>query len=145
MSQQYDRIQLPAITKSPEVIAPKTYKGFSTLNSAAEHYSLYDFELIKQDILNHFHTRQGERLMQPTFGTIIWDLLFEPITEQVKSMILEDVSRIINYDPRVKITNTNISVYDTGLQILFSLTYTPYNITEQITLRFDEANGLATR
>jgi phage baseplate assembly protein W len=145
MSQQYDRIQLPAITKKTEVIAPKTYKGFSTLNSKAEHYSLYDFELIKQDIINHFHIRQGERLMQPTFGTIIWDILFEPITEQVKSIILEDVSRIINYDPRVKITDTNISVYESGIQILFSLTYTAYNITERITLRFDEANGLTTR
>jgi phage baseplate assembly protein W len=145
MSQLYDRITLPAVAKPTEVILPKTYKGFSTLNSKAEHYSLYDFELIKQDIINHFHIRQGERLMQPNFGTIIWDILFEPMTEQVKSIILEDVNKIINYDPRVKITDTNVSVYESGIQIMFSLTYTPYNITERIQLRFDEANGLTTR
>lgn len=145
MSQLYDRITLPAVAKKPEKVLPKTYKGFSTLNPKAEHYSLYDFELIKQDIINHFHVRQGERLMQPTFGTIIWDVLFEPMTEQVKSIILEDVNRIINYDPRVTITDTNVSVYDSGIQIMFSLSYTPYNITERIRLRFDEANGLTTR
>ena len=80
MSQLYDRIKIPAIAKKSEIIKPKTYKGFSTLNSGAEHYSLYDFELIKQDLLNHFYIRQGERLMNPEFGTVIWDLLFEPMT-----------------------------------------------------------------
>jgi phage baseplate assembly protein W len=150
MTQLYDRIQLPAIKKKNDVILPKTYKGFSTLSGNAGNYSLYDFELIKQDIINHFHIRQGERLMQPTFGTIIWDVLFEPLTEDIKSIILEDVNRIINYDPRVSITDTNISVYNGkksgagGLQIMFLLTYSPYNITEQIKLQFDEDNGLST-
>lgn len=145
MTQLYDRIQLPAITKAPEFILPKTYKGFSTLNSNADHYSLYDFELIKQDIINHFHIRQGERLMQPTFGTIIWDMLFEPMTAESKAMITEDVNRIINYDPRVQISDTNIITYETGIQIMFTLSYSIYNVSERIQLRFDEDNGLSTR
>lgn len=145
MTQLYDRIQLPAITKAPEFILPKTYKGFSTLSSKAEHYSLYDFELIKQDILNHFHIRQGERLMQPTFGTIIWDMLFEPMTAETKAIITEDVNRIINYDPRVQINDTNISTYETGIQLVFTLSYSIYNVSETIQLRFDEDNGLSTR
>lgn len=80
--------------------------------------------------------------MMPRFGTIIWDLLFEPLTEDVKGMIKQDVEAIINYDPRVQISDTNISTYDSGISIVFSLTYTPYNLTEQISLRFDQANGL---
>lgn len=139
----YDRITLPAVANKPELVTPKTYKGFSTLNSHAENFSLYDFELIKQDIFNHFHVRQGERLMQPRFGTIIWDMLFEPMNEDVKSMILQDVNAIINYDPRVAIADTSVSSYESGIQISFTLSYVPYNITEQIQLRFDQANGLA--
>lgn len=138
----YDRITLPATASKPELVPPKTYKGFSTISNSAENFSLYDFELIKQDIFNHFHVRQGERLMQPKFGTIIWDMLFEPMTEDVKTMILQDVNAIINYDPRVSIADTSVSSYDSGIQISFTLSYVPYKITEQIQLRFDQANGL---
>ena len=60
----------------------KTYKGLSTVNPESNSVSLYDIALIKQDIINHFHIRQGEKLSDPRFGTIIWDMLFEPYTEQ---------------------------------------------------------------
>jgi phage baseplate assembly protein W len=138
----YDRITLPAAANKPELVPPKTYKGFSTISQNAENFSLYDFELIKQDIFNHFHIRQGERLMQPRFGTIIWDMLFEPITEDVKTMILQDVNAIINYDPRVSISDTSVNSYENGIQISFTLSYVPYNIVEKIQLRFDQDNGL---
>jgi phage baseplate assembly protein W len=83
--------------------------------------------------------------MQPTFGTIIWDMLFEPMTAETKAIIVEDVNRIINYDPRVQISDTNISTYETGIQLVFTLSYSIYNLTETIQLRFDEDNGLSTR
>lgn len=144
MTDLYTRIKLPAVAKKPELISPKTYKGFSTVSRNTEHFSLYDFDLIKQDIINHFHIRQGERLMQPRFGTIIWDLLFEPMTEPIKALIIQDVNSIVNYDPRVAVADVSISAYDSGIEIIFALTYTPYKITEQIQLRFDQANGLVT-
>jgi phage baseplate assembly protein W len=103
---------------------------------------LYDFELIKQDLLNHFYTRQGERLMNPTFGTIIWDLLFEPLTEHVKNLILQNVNEIINYDPRIRAENVIVTQYESGIQIQCSLTYMPYNMTQSMQLRFDQENGL---
>lgn len=138
MTQLYQRIKLPSFQKQKEILPPKTYKGFSTVRTTTENYSLYDFELIKQDILNHFHVRQGERLMQPRFGTIIWDLLFEPMNEETKSLIKQDIEAIINYDPRVQISDTNIITYEQGIEIGLAITYTPYNITEEIKLRFDQ-------
>jgi phage baseplate assembly protein W len=123
------------------MVTPKTYKGFSTISNSTENYSLYDFELIKQDILNHFHTRQGERLMQPKFGTVIWDLLFEPLTEEVRMVIKQDIESIINYDPRVQIADTNIITYESGIEIKFSMTYVQYNVTQEMTLRFDQGSN----
>ena len=137
----YNKITLPAAPLSG-VTAPKTYKGFSTVNTTTENYALYDFELIKQDIINHFHIRQGERLMQPTFGTIIWDLLFEPLTDQVRYLITENVSAIINYDPRVSTDKVMVIPYESGIQIQCTLTYRPYNLQQQLQLRFDQSNGL---
>lgn len=140
-SNLYNKITLPAAPVSG-VTAPKTYKGFSTVNTNSENYSLYDFELIKQDIINHFHVRQGERLMQPEFGTIIWDLLFEPLTDQTRFMITENVSAIINYDPRVSTDRVIVTPYESGIQIQCTLTYLPYNLQQQLQLRFDQNNGL---
>ena len=51
------------------------YKGFSTVDDTTTNVKLYDYELIKQDILNQFNTRKGERLMNPNFGSIVWDLI----------------------------------------------------------------------
>ena len=102
---------------------------------------MYDLALIKQDILNHFHIRQGEKLSDPEFGTIIWDVLFDPLTEQLKEAIVENVTTIVNYDPRVQVTNVSIDQYESGLQIEVDLTYLPYNISENLRLQFDQNAG----
>ena len=120
------------------------YRGFSTVSRKSKNFALYDFELIKQDILNHFYTRQGERLMQPAFGTIIWDLIFEPLTDEIQNLILQNVNEIFNSDPRVQAGNILITPYETGLEIKCTLQYVLYNIQESMQLKFDQANGLTT-
>ena len=139
----YNKTTIPAKPLVTENASQK-YRGFSTVNTTSENFVLYDFELIKQDLLNHFHIRQGERLMQPRFGTIIWDLLFEPLTEQIKSLIVQNVNEILNHDPRVQAGNVLVTPYDTGLQIQCTLKYVPYNIQQSLQLKFDQANGLLT-
>lgn len=123
-------------------VAPKTYRGFTTVNSDNTYFSAYDINLVKQDLLNHFHIRQGEKLENPNFGTIIWDLLFEPFTPSVKELIAEDVSRIITSDPRVKVSSINLTSYQSGIQIDCTLTYLPYDITETIRIKFDKDNNV---
>lgn len=140
-SKLYKKITLPA-AKQPDNLGEKKYKGFSTVNTNTENFNLYDFELIKQDLFNHFYTRQGERLMQPAFGTIIWDLLFEPLTPEVKNLVLENINQIVNYDPRVKAENVVVTAYDQGIQVQCTLVFLSYNIAQTLQLRFDQANGL---
>jgi phage baseplate assembly protein W len=137
----YDKIVLTP-NQRRDLISPKTYKGFSTVSQETENFALYDFQLIQQDLLNHFHIRQGERLMNPTFGTIIWDLLFEPLTEELKELITQNVNTIINYDPRISASEVTVRQYESGIQIECVLTYLPYNIQQSMQLRFDQANGL---
>jgi len=143
MTTIYNKTTIPAKPLATENASQK-YRGFSTVNTTSENFVLYDFELIKQDLLNHFHIRQGERLMQPRFGTIIWDLLFEPLTEQIKSLIVQNVNEILNHDPRIQAGNVLVTPYDTGLQIQCTLKYLPYNIQQSLQLKFDQANGLLT-
>ena len=119
----------------------KTYKGISTVNPDSTNAVLYDIALIKQDIINHFHIRQGEKLSDPTFGTIVWDILFEPMTEQIRSLITKNVTRIVNSDPRVTIDRVIVDDYEHGIQIECDLRYIQYNISERMRLQFDENAG----
>lgn len=118
-----------------------TYKGFSTVDPNSNSNVLYDISLIKQDIVNHFHIRKGEKLSDPSFGTIIWDVLFEPLTDVTRNAIIQDVSNIINFDPRVKVNQINVDSYENGIQVSCELVYLPYSIIEKLQFNFDEAAG----
>ena len=119
------------------------YKGFSTVRRHKK-FRVTDMNLIKQDLLNHFSVRKGEKLMQPNFGTIIWNLLFEPMTDAVHQAIVDDVTRIVGYDPRTNLQTITINEYHNGIQIAVELLYIPTNQTTSLNLQFDSNNQTLT-
>jgi phage baseplate assembly protein W len=49
-------------------------------------------------------TAPGERVMRPRFGCSIWDLLFEPVTENLLGLIAESVYEALGqWEPRVEV------------------------------------------
>lgn len=138
----YTRVNLPSNQKPQSPPESRAYRGLSTVNPDAKSFRLFDIELIKQDVINHFHIRQGEKLSNPAFGTIIWDILHEPLTDSLRSLIIQNVSNVINYDPRVNVENIIIDSYDNGIQIECVLTYLTYNISETLRLQFDRDAGI---
>jgi len=137
----YKRVTVPQKQQgTPQ--ASRAYKGFSTVDAEGG-FSKYDFDLIKQDLINHFHIRQGEKLTDPSFGTIIWDLLFEPFTTDIQEAIVNDVTTIVNYDPRLSVQEIVVDTYEKGITVECSITFLPYNISESLRFKFDQANGLA--
>ena len=117
------------------------YKGFSSA-AIKNNFKLYDMELVKQDLLNHFYIRKGEKLENPNFGTIIWDMLFENFTPEVKKLITDDVEQIINYDPRIQVTTLTIDSTDMGIRIEAEIVYLPFNVSERMTFDFDKTNKI---
>ena len=118
-----------------------TYKGFSS-KEVTKNYKLYDIDLVKQDLINHFYIRKGEKLENPEFGTVIWDMLFEPFTEDVKNIIAKDVEDIVNYDPRIVVNEIQVDSTDQGIRIQADITYIPFNINERMTFDFDKNNSV---
>ena len=134
----YKRVKVSTNRGSQAVTRGSAYRGFSSVNENVEGYALYDFELIKQDIINHFHIRKGEKLSDPKFGTIIWDMLYEPFTTENKEAIISDVAQIINYDDRVTADQVFVDTTDDGIEVSALLTFLPYNISEQMLFKFDK-------
>lgn len=133
----------PSVKNVSKTKTSQFYRGFSTVDESTTNVKLYDFDLIKQDILNQFNTRKGERVMYPNEGTIIWDLIFEPLTADVKQLIANDIDRILNSDPRVVPTLINIVEQDYGFLLELTLTYSGSDVSENMILNFDKNSGLA--
>lgn len=118
------------------------YRGFSTVGRNKK-FRITDLELVKQDLINHFYIRKGEKLMNPSFGTVIWNLLHEPLTEELKSVIIEDVNAIVSYDPRVAVDNVTVTEYQQGIQLEIELRYLQTNQADSLYLQFNnQSNNL---
>ncbi len=120
-----------------------TYRGFST-RSNVKKYVLTDFELAKQDLINYFNIRKGEKLMQPNFGTIIWDMLFEPLTEDSQQVITDDITKIASYDPRLVVSQVAVHQQGSGLMIELTLSYVPNDQVETMRLNFERDSRTLT-
>ena len=86
-----------------------TYVGYSTIEQDAINTTLTDRDLALRDLLNHFYTRRGERVMNPEFGSILHDLVFDPLDARTEILAEQDVVRIIDSDPRWQFVSLNLS------------------------------------
>lgn len=119
------------------------YRGFSTVGRTKK-FHLTDFDLAKQDLINHFNIRKGEKLMNPNFGTIIWNVMYEPFTDELKRVITSDITSIAGYDPRISIDNVIVTEYSTGLKIQIELRYLQTNQINLLNLQFDNQSKTLT-
>lgn len=124
-------------------MAIATYKGFSTINNDFGSSKLTDTDLIKRDLLNHFAIRKGEKLMRGNFGTSLRDLIMDPLTEETKQLIIEEVNAVINNDPRVRPEEVTMDEYENGLQVQIVLRYVIDNQVETLQVRFDRPDVTA--
>ena len=117
------------------------YKGFSS-TKPEQNFKTYDTECIRQDIINQFNTRKGERVMNPKFGTIIWDAIFEPLTDATRSAISQDIREILDSEPRIITEEVKVDQYESGILIELTVKYRTNNLTSVIKLNFDKQLGL---
>lgn len=119
------------------------YKGFSSKN-VSQNFKSYDLECIKQDLINHFHTRKGERVMNPNYGTIIWDMIFEPLTETTRNAIADDIRAVLDAEPRIITEDVKVDEYQSGILLELTVRYRTNNLATVIKLSFDREVGLIT-
>lgn len=118
------------------------YKGFSTQQyENRKTFVLRDVELVKRDLLNHIFTSKGERVKMPTYGTIIPDVVFEPLDDITIRAIRRDLLTVIAYDPRVTERSLELVPYydKNSLLIIMDLDYVEIGMNDilEIKLQFE--------
>lgn len=126
-----------------EIQRNKLFIGYSTLITTTKVQQFADLDLIKRDLLNHFYTRPGERLMMPTWGCAVWNLLFEPFDAVTKDAVIYECQKVIESDSRVQLQSINVTEFEQGLQVQMDLYYVPYKVVDTFNLLFDQRTAQA--
>lgn len=129
-AKQQGYVQQSRLTRKPYFV------GFNTVGKLNPPYSLTNLELVKRDIENHFATPMGSRVMLPTYGTRIYDLLFDPFDEYTKNLILEDATRVIQSEPRVQLVTIDTYQEDQSLTVSMTLLFVPESVTDNLFVSF---------
>jgi phage baseplate assembly protein W len=116
-----------------------TYVGFTTVGRLSPPYTITDIELVKQDILNEFNTRVGERVMLPNFGSIIHELIMDPLDAISKEDVLNDVKKVIGNEPRVRlISDPILTEIDNGIRVGVELLFIPQHTADHLLIEFQK-------
>ena len=121
------------------ILAPtKVFYGFSTLDTNSKQQSFADVALIERDLYNHFNTLPGERVMMPTYGCNIWNLLFEPFDDATIQAVIAEATRVVQSDSRVILQNTQVTQFSQGIMVQMTLLYQPYGVINTFSVEIDQ-------
>lgn len=112
------------------------FKGFNTINRKKAPYTMSGSALVKRDLLNELYTKKGERLMRPNYGSIVWDLLMDPSTQDLDNRVEDDIRKIIKRDPRAEIIDIRVLVLDHSIRADVSIRVLPEGDVEQLYLEY---------
>lgn len=119
------------------IVPSKVFYGYSTLDTNSKQQSFTDIPLIERDLLYHFNTLPGERVMMPSYGCKIWNLLFEPFDDAVIYAVRAEVERVVASETRVVLQDTVVKEFNQGLMVQMTLLYRPYNVVNNFSIQFD--------
>ena len=120
-----------------------TFIGFSTIGKPKK-FTLLDYELVKQDLLNALNIRQGQVVGRPGYGSIIWNFLFENQTQEIETGIINEIQRVAGGDPRIFVSGIEMFPQDNGILIQISVTIVPGTTAQQLNIFFDQETRSAS-
>lgn len=120
-----------------------TFVGFSTVNRNKK-FTLLDYPLIKQDLLNAFNIRQGEMPGRPNYGTIIWGFMFENQVPETQNAIYSEVQRVVGADPRLYLANCNMFPQENGILIELELQTVATTSAQRLAIFFNQDQRIAS-
>ena len=119
------------------------YVGFNTINQYKK-FTLTDFELIKRDLLNAFNIRPGQLPGRPSYGSTVWNYVFEPQTQQTQQEVINEIQRVAGGDPRIFVSDLQCYPQENGLLIELQIQVIPSKNAERLSIFFDQQQRTAS-
>jgi phage baseplate assembly protein W len=119
-----------------------TFIGFNTINQYKK-FTVVDFELIKIDLLNAFNIKQGQLPGRPSYGTTLWDNIFENQSQETTASIYNEIQRVCAQDPRIYVSSTQVFPQQNGVLIQVGLATVAGTNAQQLAIFFNQAQGVA--
>ena len=120
-----------------------TFIGFNTIDQYKK-FTAVDVNLIKIDLLNAFNIRQGQLVGRPSYGTVLWDYVFENQTQETERQIIAEIQRVCGQDPRVSINDIELFPQQNGILIQLSLFVVPTTDAQRLSIFFNQQQRRAT-
>ena len=91
---------------------------------------------MKLDILNQIFTRRGERVMMPSYGSIVPDIVFEPLDDITLDILEQDLVAVVNFDPRVDLLefSLNPNFDNNRVEVHMKLLYVEFDLVDNVDL-----------
>ena len=137
---------MPYIVRNIDVLDTKPSTGIGVSvpfdGSTGINTTFTTKDTIKSNLLNFILTGKRERVFNPSFGSGVRDLLFQPITDD----IIDQVDNLIrggveNYFPTVDIQDLEVTLKPDDLRIEIYLSYTIINTNIEDEIQINLSNG----
>tara|TARA_B110000977_G_scaffold135430_1_gene172280 strand:- start:794 stop:1204 length:411 start_codon:yes stop_codon:yes gene_type:complete len=98
-------------------------------------------DAIKNNLINYFLTGQGERYLNPSFGTVLRNLMFENINQDMVDRVKSTVKRgLTEYFPTVIPTDFKVNAQPDLNTVTLLLRYAIQNtnIEDEVVINFEQ-------
>jgi hypothetical protein len=120
-----------------------TFIGFNTIGQN-KNFTSVDFDLIKIDLLNAFNIRQGELVGRPSYGTLMWNYIFENQLPDTQTAIYNEVQRVCGGDPRIYVNNIYTYPQQNGMLIEIQLQTVATTDAQRLSIFFNQQQRSAS-
>jgi phage baseplate assembly protein W len=107
-------------------------------------YSIVDDETVILDFLNALNIPQGSKPGKPSYGTNLWNFIFEPNDYETSTQLKEELIRVARLDPRIILNNVTIYAKDNGIVASIELAVSPANQVRDIAILFNQETNTAS-
>jgi hypothetical protein len=119
-----------------------TNAGRSAVSSTK--YSVTDDEAVILNFLNALNIPQGSKPGKPSYGTNLWNFIFEPNDYETATQLKEELIRVARLDPRLILNNIEIYAKENGIVASIELAVSPANKVRDIAILFNQQTSTAS-
>lgn len=129
------RNQLIGIGNGTGTLVSPTYTG--------KKFTLVDQQLVITDFINALNIRQGEKVGQPSYGTTLWNFVFEPNSQDMQFELEAEIRRVAAQDQRLALEFVKAYPKENGILMEVQAAVLPFNQSILLSVFFDSTTNTA--